>query len=88
MDYSDVSDAGYPVSPGAVKRGNRILVTRRLTRSGQSRGHDGGLGGLAFGALPKSGRFDRAWSTLFKSWQQLIPSKPANDDQTSFAHAA
>ena len=88
MNYGDVSDAGHPIGSGAVEIRNRTLVTGRLTRSAQDRGHDGGQGVLTFRALLKSGRFDRAWSTLSRSWKQSIASKPANDDRTSLAHAA
>ena len=38
-----------------------MLVTHRLKRSGQRWGRDGGQGVLAFRALVKSDRLDRAW---------------------------
>ena len=32
MNYGDVSDAGHPISSGAVEIRNRALVTGRMTR--------------------------------------------------------
>ena len=88
MAYSEVADAGYPIGSGAVESGNRMLVTQRLKRSGQRWGRDGGQGVLTFRTLLKSGRFDRAWSTLSRSWQQWRPPAPANDNQALAALAA
>ena len=88
MAYREVADAGYPIGSGAVESGNRMLVTQRLKRSGQRWGRDGGQGVLTFRALLKSGRFDRAWSTLSRSWQQWKPPAPANDNQALMALAA
>ena len=88
MAYSEVADAGYPIGSGAVESGNRMLVTQRLKRSGQRWGRDGGQGVLTFRSLLKSGRFDRAWSRLSRSWQQWKPPAPANDNQALVALAA
>ena len=88
MAYSEIADAGYPIGSGAVESGNRMLVTQRLKRSGQRWGRDGGQGVLTFRALLKSGRFDRAWSTLSRSWQQWKPPAPANDNKALVALAA
>ena len=62
-----------------------MLVTHRLKRSGQRWGRDGGQGVLAFRALLKSDRFDRAWPMLVprmkRSKQHWDPPKiAANDD--------
>ncbi len=58
-----------------------MLVTQRLKRSGQRWGRDGGQGVPTFRTLLKSGRFDRAWSTLARSWQQWKPPATANDNR-------
>ena len=64
---------------------HKMLVTHRLKRSGQRWGRDGGQGVLAFRALLKSDRFDRAWPMLVprvkRSKQHWDPPKiAANDD--------
>ena len=49
---------------GEVEAANKMLVTHRLKRSGQRWGRDGGQGVLAFRALLKSDRFNRAWAMV------------------------
>ena len=88
MAYSDVANAGYPVGSGSVEAANKFLVSTRMKRSGQRWGRDGGQGVLTFRALLKSGRFDRAWSTLVRSWQPWKPPAPANDNQAPARLAA
>ncbi len=80
MNYSQVADAGYPIGSGAVEAANRFLVNSRMKRSGQRWGRDGGQGVLTFRSLLKSGRFDRAWAVLARSWQQWRPPTVANDN--------
>ena len=54
----------YPIGSGEAEAANKMLVTHRLERSGQSWGRDGGQGVLSFRAPLKSDRFDRAWSMV------------------------
>ena len=60
MNYYHVAKEGYPIGSGEVEAANKMLVTDRLKRSGQRWGRDGGQEILAFRALLKSDRFDRA----------------------------
>ena len=64
MNYDHIAKAGYPIGSGVVEAANKVLVTQRMKRSGQRWGRQGGQGVLAFRALLKSDRFDRAWSML------------------------
>jgi len=64
MNYFHIAKAGYPIGSGQVEAANKVLVTQRLKRSGQSWGRDGGQGVLSHRALLKSGRFDNAWKML------------------------
>ena len=57
-----------------------FLVNSRMKRSGQRWGRDGGQGVLTFRSLLRSGRFDRAWAVLVRSWQQWKPPTAANDN--------
>ena len=85
MNYYHVAKEGYPIGSGEVEAANKMLVTHRLKRSGQRWGRDGGQGVLAFRALLKSDRFDRAWPMFVprmkRSKQHWDPPKiAANDD--------
>ena len=64
MNDHHIAKAGYPIGSGVVEAANKVLVTQRMKRSGQRWGRQGGQGVLAFRALLKSDRFDRAWSML------------------------
>ena len=64
MNYYHVAEEGYPIGSGEVEAANKMLVTHRLKRSGQRWGRDGGQGVLAFRALLKSDRLDRAWPMI------------------------
>ena len=64
MNYYHLAKEGYPIGSGEVEAANKMLVTHRLKRSGQRWGRDGGQGVLAFRALLKSDRFDRAWPMI------------------------
>ena len=70
---------------------NKMLVTHRLKRSGQRRGRDGGQGVLAFRALLKSDRIDRAWPMVVprtersKNWN---PVKTAANGNWQIRYAA
>ena len=64
MKFYDVAKEGYPIGSGEVEAANKMLVTHRLKRSGQRWGRDGGQGVLAFRALLKSDRLDRAWAMV------------------------
>ena len=61
MNYYHVANDGYPIGSGEVEAANKMLVTHRLKRSGQRWDRDGGQAILAYRALQKSDRFDRAW---------------------------
>ncbi len=76
--------AGYAIGSGAVAAANKVLVTTRMKRSGQSWGRDGGQGVLSIHALAKSGRFDRAWEDLVPRRNRQgnwVPKVPANDNR-------
>ena len=64
MNYDHLAKEGYPIGSGEVEAANKMLVTHRLKRSGQRWGRDGGQGVLAFRALLKSDRLDRAWAMV------------------------
>ena len=64
MNYYHLATEGYPIGSGEVEAANKVLVTQRLKRSGQSWSRDGGQGVLSFRALLKSDRFDRAWDMV------------------------
>jgi hypothetical protein len=84
MNYSAAASAGFAVGSGAVEAANKVLVTTRMKRSGQSWGRDGGQGILTFRALLKSGRFDKAWTAIvprLKRCGQWAPPEPANDNR-------
>ncbi len=76
--------AGYAIGSGAVAAANKVLVTTRMKRSGQSWRRDGGQGVLSIRALAKSGRFDRAWEDLVPRRNRQgnwVPKLPANDNR-------
>ena len=84
MNYDHLAKEGYPIGSGEVEAANKMLVTHRLKRSGQRWGRDGGQGVLAYRALMKSDRFDRAWRLVVpkmerskKRWDP--PNAAAND---------
>ena len=84
MDYAAAAAAGYAIGSGAVEAANKVLVTTRMKRSGQSWGRDGGQGVLSIRALAKSGRFDRAWEDLVPRLNRQgnwVPKLPANDNR-------
>ena len=67
-------------------------VTHRLKRSGQRWGRDGGQGVLAFRALLKSDRLDRAWRMVVpkmaRSKKNWDPPKTAANDNWPIRNAA
>ncbi len=84
MNYADAAAAGFAIGSGAVESANRVLVTARMKRSGQSWGRDGGQGVLTFRSLLKSGRFDRAWAAVAPCLNRSGAWKPpqcANDNR-------
>ena len=48
MSSYHVAKDGYPIGSGEVEAANKILVTHRLKRTGQSWGWAGGQGFLPF----------------------------------------
>jgi len=76
MHYAAAADAGYAIGSGSVESANKVLVTSRMKRSGQSWGRDGGQGVLTFRSPLKSGRFDRAWAALVPSLSRSDGWKP------------
>ena len=72
MQYADAADVGYAIGSGSVESANKVLVTSRMNRSGQSWGRGGRQGILTFRSLLKSGRFHRAWA-------ELVPSLSRSD---------
>ena len=89
MNYYHVAEEGYPIGSGEVEAANKMLVTHRLKRSGQRWGRDGGQGVLAFRALLKSDRFNRAWAMVVprmkRSKKHWDPVKTAANDNALFA---
>ena len=84
MNYRRLADAGYPIGSGSVEAANKTLISCRMKRSGQRWSRDGGQGVLTFRSLAKSGRFDRAWARLARSWQPWRPPArggAANDNR-------
>ena len=75
MRYQELRDRKLSIGSGIVEAANKVLVTQRLKRSGMRWRIEGGQAILTLRALIKSGRFDRAWSTLIGA------PKPANDNQ-------
>ena len=92
MNYYHVAEEGYPIGSGEVEAANKMLVTHRLKRSGQRWGRDGGQGVLAFRALLKSDRFNRAWAMVVprmkRSKKYWDPSKTAANDNWQILNAA
>ena len=92
MNYYHVAEEGYPIGSGEVEAANKMLVTHRLKRSGQRWGRDGGQGVLAFRALLKSDRFDRAWRLVVpkmeRSKKRWDPPKAAANDNWQIRIAA
>ena len=92
MNYYHLAEEGYPIGSGEVEAANKMLVTHRLKRSGQRWGRDGGQGVLAFRALLKSDRFNRAWAMvvprLNRSRKHWDPLKTAANDNWQILNAA
>ena len=92
MNYYELAEEGYPIGSGEVEAANKMLVTHRLKRSGQRWGRDGGQGVLAFRALLKSDRLDRAWAMIVpgmeRSKKQWDPVKTPANDNWAFRDAA
>ena len=92
MNYYHVAEEGYPIGSGEVEAANKMLVTHRLKRSGQRWGRDGGQGVLAFRALLKSDRFNRAWAMVVprmkRSRKHWDPPKTAANDNWQILNAA
>ena len=61
MNFGHVARDSYLSASGEKETANRVLVTQRLKRLGQYWGRDCGQGVLAYRALLKSDRVDRAW---------------------------
>ena len=92
MNYYHLAEEGYPIGSGEVEAANKMLVTHRLKRSGQRWGRDGGQGLLAFRALLKSDRFNRAWAMVVprmkRSRKHWDPLKSAANDNWQILNAA
>ena len=92
MNYYHLAEEGYPIGSGEVEAANKMLVTHRLKRSGQRWGRDGGQGVLAFRALLKSDRFNRAWAMVVfrmkRSRKHWDPPKTAANDNWQILNAA
>ena len=92
MNYYHLAEEGYPIGSGEVEAANKMLVTHRLKRSGQRWGRDGGQGVLAYRALLKSDRLDRAWAMVVprmkRSKKNWDPPKTAANDNWQILHAA
>ncbi|MCY4347602.1 MAG: hypothetical protein OXC17_12520, partial [Aestuariivita sp.] len=84
MDDANAAATGFAIGSGSVEAANKVLITSRMKRSGQSWGRDGGQGVLSIRALCKSHRFDRAWKELVPRLNRQgdwVPKAPANDNR-------
>ena len=91
MNYYHIAKEGYPIGSGEVEAANKMLVIHCLKRSGQRWGRDGGQGVLAFRALLKSDRFNRAWAMVLprmkRSKKLRDPPKTAANDNWQIRNA-
>ncbi|MCY4347931.1 MAG: hypothetical protein OXC17_14245 [Aestuariivita sp.] len=84
MNDANAAAAGFAIGSGSVEAANKVLITSRMKRSGQSWGRDGGQGVLSIRARCQSRRFDRAWKDLVprrnrqRGW---VPASPTNDNR-------
>ena len=74
MRYREARDAGLQVGSGKVESANKMLVQKRMKRSGQRWGRDGGQAVLSLQALCRSGRFAAAERRLTASWRTRPPA--------------
>ena len=72
MNFDHVAKDSYLSESGEEEAANRVLVTQRLKRSGQYWGRDGGQEVLAYRALLKSDRVDRAWRMVVPKIMTII----------------
>ena len=84
MNDANAAAAGFAIGSGSVEAANKVLITSRMKRSGQSWGRDGGQGVLSIRARCQSRRFDRAWKDLVPRRNRQgdwVPKAPANDNR-------
>ncbi|MCY4201683.1 MAG: hypothetical protein OXD38_03585 [Aestuariivita sp.] len=84
MNDANAAATGFAIGSGSVEAANKVLITSRMKRSGQSWGRDGGQGVLSIRARCKSRRFDRAWKDLVPRRNRQgdwVPKAPANDNR-------
>lgn len=72
MRYAQTAAAGLPIGSGVVEAACKTLVTQRMKRSGMRWRDAGGQAILTFRALVQSGRFDRGWALLARTYRQRV----------------
>jgi len=74
MPYARLKAMHLPMGSGVMEASCKTLVTQRMKCSGMVWGHDG-VGGqaiLTLRGLAQSGRFDRAWNMLAKTYVRSV----------------
>ncbi len=72
MRYAKLAAQNLPIGSGVVEAACKTLVTERMKRSGMRWRLIGGQAILTFRALAQSGRFNRGWSMLTRSYEQTV----------------
>ena len=70
MCYATLQTDGFAIGSGVVEAANKVLVNQRMKRRPPRWSVEGGQNILAFRALIRSGRFERAWQTLVRTCVQ------------------
>ncbi len=73
MRYAAWAAKNLPIGSGVTEAACKTLATQRMKRSGMHWRHDGGQAILTFRALAQSGRFDRGWALLAKTYKRHVP---------------
>lgn len=72
MGYAQAKTEKLPIGSGVVEAACKTLVTQRLKRSGMRWRHRGAQAILTFRSLIQSGRFERGWQLLAKTFKREI----------------
>ena len=72
MNFDHVAKDSYLSASGEEEAANKVLATQLLKRLGHYWGRDGGQGVLAYRALLKSDRVDRAWRMAVPKIKAII----------------
>lgn len=77
MRYASLARRQLPIGSGIVEAACKTLVTQRLKRSGMRWRRDGGQAILNLRGFEQSGRFDRAWRRIVRTYVHDV-SPPDN----------